>query len=375
MKIASKISNRGTVNANNVQVRYSIGGVDGPFDIGTSTVDIPANSTITNEISWRANKIGENLPVTVAVDPLNAFSELSKANNNAFTFVTVYAAPLEPDLSIKGDDIAFVPPSITSLPSNVQVNATVWNLGRTDVFQAKVVLYDGAVADLNKVGEQVVALPGQASVKLSFTTEIKDGNEHRFYVSVDPDNLVIETNKSKNLASKILYPDSTYDFETLASDLSLTPNVATIGEDVKITAKVRNKGTMNAYNVQVKYYIDEAGAPFDIGTSTVNIPANATTTSEITWKTNRAGASLPITVQVDPFNKFSELSKANNKATTYLTVNNLQVPNVAVSYQDITITPSPARERGSANISALIKNNGFASASSFIEVRKSNGTK
>jgi len=30
---------------------------------------------------------------------------------------------------------------------------------------------------------------------------------------------------------------------------------------------------MNAYNVQVRYYIDEAGSPFDIATTTVDIPA------------------------------------------------------------------------------------------------------
>ncbi|MEW6215271.1 MAG: CARDB domain-containing protein, partial [Nitrospirota bacterium] len=119
---------------------------------------------------------------------------------------------------------------------------------------------------------------------------------------------------------------------------------------------------MNAYNVQIKYYIDET-APFDIATATIDIPANSTTTNEITWRTNKAGENLPITVFVDPFNSFTELSEGNNKAFTYLTVSGSTEPNLITSYKDMTIIPNPANERGNVNISALVKNEGFSPAS------------
>jgi len=38
-------------------------------------------------------------------------------------------------------------------------------------------------------------------------------------------------------------------------------------QDVRISSRITNKGTMNAYSVQVRYFIDEAGAPFEIATS------------------------------------------------------------------------------------------------------------
>ncbi|TAL66654.1 MAG: hypothetical protein EPN88_08025, partial [Bacteroidetes bacterium] len=71
------------------------------------------------------------------------------------------------------------------------------------------------------------------------------------------------------------------------------------------------------------------------------------------------GRFTPVTVLVDPVNTFTEISKDNNKAYTYLIVNGSTLPNLTTSYKDIVITPSPANQGGNANISALIKNEGF----------------
>ena len=281
----------------------------------------------------------------------------------ALALNAIWRATVDPDLSIKAADIVFAPPSITNLPANVVINATVWNLGKTDVPQAKVALYEGAISDANRVAERQVAFPGQSSATVSFSLTIRDGNEHLFHIVLDPENLIKESDESNNKASKILYPESTYDFEVLSSDLSVSQNPVDISHDVTITSRITNKGTMNAYSVQVRYYIDEAGGPFDIGTSTVDLPANATITNQITWRANKAGENLQVTVFVDSSNRFPELSEANNQAFTDLTVNGSTDPNLTVSYQDIAITPCPALERGSANISALVKNEGFSSAS------------
>jgi subtilase family serine protease len=291
----------------------------------------------------------------------------------ALAIDAVWKATIDPDLSVKTEDITFIPSVITSLPTNLVMNVNIWNLGSTEVPQAKVVLYEGAIAEANKIGEQILAFPGQSSVTATFFVTIPDGNEHRFYVSVDPDNLVKESNETNNTALNIIKPESTYDFEILPSDVTVSRNPVDIFNDVKITSKITNKGTMNAYNVKVKYYIDEAGTPFDIAMTTVDIPANATISNEVTWHTNKAGDNLPITVQVDPFNSFTGISEENNQAVTYLTVNGATDPNLTISYQDIVITPSPVNELGSANISAVVKNEGFSQASN-IQVNFYRGT-
>jgi len=88
------------------------------------------------------------------------------------------------------------------------------------------------------------------------------------------------------------------------------------------------------------------------------------------WRTDRSGVNLPITVNVDPFNSFTEVSKDNNKAVTYLTVNKavLLDPNLSISYRDIVVSPNPVNETGKVNISAVIRNSGNSAASG-VDVR------
>ena len=280
---------------------------------------------------------------------------------------------VDPDLSIKTADITFVPATITSLPANIVVNAVVHNLGMTDIPQATVALYDGAVADANKIGVQTAAFPAQSSVTVTFPLTISDGNQHTFHVVTDPGNIIKEWNKANNVAMVILNLQGTYDFEVLSSGISLSQNPADIFSDVTISEKIRNKGTLNAYNVQVKYYIDDPQSPIDIGTTTIDIPAGASVTNQVTWMANKAGDNMPLTILVDPLNTFTEVSKENNKAVIPLTVRSSMDPNLTVSYKDITITPNPANDGGNAHISAIVANNGFSSASN-IKVNFYNGT-
>ncbi len=277
----------------------------------------------------------------------------------------VWQANVDPDLSLKADDISFIPAKVTTLPTTAVVSAVVWNLGRTDVPQARVAIYDGAVTPDKKVGEQTVAFPGQSPTTVTFSVPVTDGNGHYFHVVIDPDNLVKESNKNNNSAVKALLPEATYDFEVLSTDLVVSPNPVDMYQEVRISTKIANRGTMNAYNVPVRFFIDEPGAPLDIAMVTLDIPAGGTVAREITWKATKAGVNMPLTVQVDPNNMFAELSKNNNKVATSITINNVSLtdPNLTVSYRDIVITPNPAIEGGNAAISAIVRNSGNVGAS------------
>jgi subtilase family serine protease/fibronectin type 3 domain-containing protein len=275
---------------------------------------------------------------------------------------SVWQATITADLSIKNSDITFIPERVSQLPTTAVVSAVISNLGRTDVPQAKVVLYDGAVAPDRKVGEQTLAFPSASAVTVTFSVPIPDGNSHTFHLAVDPDNLVKESDKTNNTAVKTLLPELTYDFAVNQGDLTLSINPVDIFKDVKLTARVANKGTSNAYNVQLRFFIDEPGAPFEIATITTDIPAGGAVTKEITWKAAKAGTDMPLTLQVDPQNTFTELSESNNRTTLPLTVTGATLPNLSVSHKDMVVTPNPAMERGATNISIQVKNNGFSPA-------------
>ena len=284
-------------------------------------------------------------------------------HQTALAVQAVWKATIDPDLSVKAGDVTITPSSVTSLPAAIQIQAEMWNLGRTEVDEARVVLYDGGVSDEYEVDEQILAMAGQSSTSITFSVTITDGEPHNFYLVLDPANIVGESNEVNNVALKQLSPVSNYDFELLPSNVSVSADPVDFFEDVAIASKITNKGTVTAYDVQVRYYVDGPGGPFDIATHTVNLPAGATVDHTITWKAGKAGDSLPITVQVDPFNLFDELSEANNKASTSLTVNQLTEPNLTISHEDMAITPSPAYEGGDVSISALVRNEGFSSAS------------
>jgi large repetitive protein len=280
----------------------------------------------------------------------------------ALAIRTIWQGSLDADLAIKAEEISFLPEKVTSLPANVVLKAVLWNQGRTDVPKAKVVLYQGSVSAANKIAEQMLAFPGQSSVTVSFALTVNDGNEHAYFVVVDPENLVPESDKTNNSAEKVLLAESTFDFELLPADLTVSPSAASMSQDVAISVKVSNHGTSDAFNVPVRFFIDTPGAPYDIATQNVDLPAGGSVTRTVTWKANRAGVNLPLSVQIDPANGFSETNKNNNKASLPLTVTGSNLPNLTVSYQDIAITPSPARDQGNAHISVTVKNDGAASA-------------
>lgn len=289
-------------------------------------------------------------------------SWLESPYQTALAVRAIWVADVDPDLSLKTDGISFIPAKVTALPTVAVVSAVIWNVGRSDVAQAKVAIYDGAVAPDKKVGEQTVALPGSSPVTVTFSVPVTDGNGHYFHVVVDPDNLVKESNENNNSAAKALLPEANYDFEVMAADLAIAPNPADMGQDVTVTVKVSNRGTLDAYNLPVRFFIDAPSASFDIATVTVDIPAGGSVTKGVAWKASKAGSDMPLTVVVDPLNAFTETTRGNNRAVMPLTVNGSILPNLMVSYKDIVVSPSPVNQGGSAHISVQVRNNGFAPA-------------
>ncbi len=282
----------------------------------------------------------------------------------ALAVSAVSKATIAPELSIKPQDIAFIPASIQGIPSNIVINVDIWNLGQTDVSQAVVALYDGEPSLGMRLDERIAAFPAGTGTTITFQTNVQESREYRYYIVVDDRGDVDEPNEENNTAFKILNIKPTYDFEILSSGISVSPNPVDMFEDVTISSKITNNGTMNVYNLQVKYFIDNAEGPVDIATVTVDISAGETIDSEVTWRANKAGENLPVTVVVDPFDLISELSEENNQAVSFLTVSavDLTNPNLTVNYQNLEINPAPAYEGASADISVLVKNEGFSAA-------------
>ncbi|MDX1764109.1 MAG: CARDB domain-containing protein, partial [bacterium] len=270
---------------------------------------------------------------------------------------------VEPDLAVFPSDMAFIPGTVSAIPTNIAITADIRNLGKTDVPQAKVVLYDGSVAEENKLAEQILAFPGEAVTTVTFSVTVPDGSEHRYYVAVDPDGMVAESNEANNTAYKALLFEPTYDFDIGETGVVVSQSAVDAFEDVTISAQVSNQGTMNAYDVQVTYSVQTTEGLLLIGTNTVDIAAGETTEDQMVWRTNRAGENMQIVVSVDPGDSVAETAESNKQAGTVITVHPATEPNLTIAFEDISITPSPALQGGATQITALVKNEGFSPAS------------
>ncbi len=252
----------------------------------------------------------------------------------------VWQATDAPDLAISPENIRFLPEKITTLPTQVVIEGTVRNLGRINVPQARVALYKGVIAEENKIDEQTVAFQGQAETVVTFAVPVTDSNECYFTIVIDADGLVDEPNETNNTAVKTMRPDVTYDFAIENDGVTLSAPAVNLFQNVTIRAKVANHGTRDAYDVPVRFFIDQGGSEFHIATVPVDLPAGGETVAELAWQASLAG-ELAVTAAVDPFGAFVELAEDNNRAVQPLTVNAVYRPNLAVSQQYLTVDPNP----------------------------------
>jgi subtilase family serine protease len=333
---------------------------DGGFGNSPSTVYDSATALLTlRQFNVSPEITGNSLDYLRGLQSEDG-SWYGSAYQTALAVSAIWSATIDPDLALSNTDISFTPPSVTSLPAQVEVRAEISNLGLTAVDQVTVALYQTSVSDANRVGTQTVAVPGKSAATATFTVTISDGNPHWYYVIVDPDNLIPESSEANNKVIKILYPETTYDLEVL--NISASPSVVDLTQDVTITSQVANNGAADVYNVPLRYYLDTIGGPFEVATLAVNVPAGTTIEHQITWTADMVGENLNLAVMADPFEAFGELSEENNQAFTVVSINQPTEPNLSVLHQDIQITPTPALESGSAQIAALVRNQGFSQA-------------
>ncbi len=297
----------------------------------------------------------------VVADTDNEVIETNEANNTALA-ILLNDMNMDPDLQIRTDDMFFTPAGISQMPAAITLDATVFNTGMTDVAAVTAVLYQDLVNDSAKIAERQFSVPAQSSTTLSIDFTVLDGDTHRYYLVVDPADQVAERNEYNNTAIKQLTSNPAYDFGLRTQDLSTSASTVEMGQQLTVTAVLRNYGNRDGYNVPARFYIENEGLQYDIATLPVDLPAGGQIELQVPWTADRAGTDMQVVCQLDPFNAFAEVSEANNAAATTLTVNPYPDPNLLLNHQGISITPTPVHQGASATITATIANTGGGQA-------------
>jgi choice-of-anchor A domain-containing protein len=347
------------------KLRLYDGDPSGSGTAAAADADVPAlvpGAFVTVSIVWNTlSKAGVHTLYAV-VDPDRAQQELSIGDNVATLPFTVDAAQPQPDLLVAASDITATPSQPTAIPAPISVAALLTNAGTTEALSVKVVLWQGEGADRMKAGETIIAnFPGRSTRPVTFDVVLQKSGATKFTVQIDPDSAVAEADETNNQASVTVSTGSSLDLDIQSTDVSLNGGVSRKGQDLSFTVKLRNRGTVDAANAEVRYSVSGPFGAVDILTNVVSVKAGEEIVQTVPWRAAQSGA-LTFTVKLDPANAINESDEANNTASLAFTVIENTGPSLAVTFRDITAEPDPALEGQPLVVSALIRNIGDQAA-------------
>ena len=330
-------------------------------------VELPplgARQSAAVSILWDSlDRAGTNHLVAV-LDPDSATDELSELDNRASVDLDVAPAPDEADLELSDGDLTLVPAHPEELPASVAVSATVRNLGRTDVPEVVVRLLVAPPGNAPEmavpVEDVVVAAPQRGSTPVSFTYLLETPGTTTFVVRVDPDGAVSEADETNNTAMGQVATAAAVDLAVAPSDLSLD-GLPTVGSDVTFHAVLHNRGTIDSTDAAVAFTVTDGSVARELPAAPVRIPAGATVERMLPWRVDLAG-DLTFRAVIDPDGAVAEADETNNTATLAFTTGGVDVPNLALAFQDLAFDPDPGREGWPVALSILVRNTGGAEA-------------
>ncbi len=263
---------------------------------------------------------------------------------------------IAPDIEVTPDDITFSNEAPLS-GELVQIDALIHNNGDLDSESTIVRFFDGdPTLDGVQIGNDLNLKklePGK-STTLTITWTASQGI-HNIYVTVDPENNLIETNENNNTASKIirLLPD----LSISSDDISFSDDNPLEGDNVILNVTIHNTGGSPSDDSTVRIYygdLDNIGillAEEPIG----SIPHGKNTTVSI----EMIGVTLgrhDIYVVVDENDLIDEYSNDNNTAQKPLIVTT--GVNLVINSSDITFLNENPMEGDQQWIEATVHNLG-----------------
>ncbi|MFZ3136431.1 MAG: CARDB domain-containing protein [Thermodesulfovibrionales bacterium] len=253
--ISAIIHNIGELGAQNVNISFYDGDPQSGGTLISSVTKsfIDSGATALAEMPWNTfGQSGRNY-IHVIVDPQNLIQESNENNNSTLIPIDV-SPPSKPDLAITSSDITFS--SLNPKEGDpLTLNASIHNFG-TDTSDIEVYLYDGnplsgGILFSQKTIQQIITFGGTFALSFSLDTIGQTGN-HSFYITVDPNNLIDETNETNNSAWNSIIIGSS----NLSLSVSTDKALYTADEDVQIAVSIGNLINSDRSGILVVKIID-----------------------------------------------------------------------------------------------------------------------
>lgn len=321
--VNAQILNIGGSTASNVVVNFYEGTAGGPGAfIGSDTITVEPGSSKFASIGWGPD-VGFHY-VWVFVDELplpdGLILEKDESNNVASQSIDVKSRPdLNPTIVFDPNDPQYEGTEIT-------VQATVANSGGWNVTKAVTVKFYKDDLD-NLIGTKVIptdfegisihANGGSQTVSVTWTATYPPAS-HTFFVVVDPDGEIDESNELNNMATDTFVVDPRPNLEITSSDITVTDPYPSDGDNVVINFNIHNTGLSDVTDdFYVRIWLDEVG-----GSGTLlneyfeqtNIPSGTFILRNYPWNGVSPAGRHDIWVVVDYNNTVAETSETDNAA-------------------------------------------------------------
>lgn len=294
-----------------------------------------------------------------------------KANRRSTTPGRKLILPEYGDLYVNTQDITLSPEDPVD-DDHLIITAVIHNPTTVDVDNVVVGFYDGNPSaggmELGRVELSYVPAEGEKAFPILIT--LSEG-AHEIYVVIDPDNILLETNKENNTASRAITVAPRLvdqDLSISASDIGMSPVAPWEGAEVTLSAIVHSSRTRDIQNVPVAFYDgdpDQGGVL--IGQTIIpNIHASGNAQAQVQWSTLGKSGLHYIHVVVDPQNVIREVNESNNSAFVPVEIIPPSKPDLAIGTSDIVFSTLAPKEGDPLTINATIRNLG--NPTSMIEV-------
>ena len=342
------IHNIGNESVTNVPVQI--------FDNGKELISLTlegVNAGSSNKAIITTGFTAETHEIKVVV--ATAANETHEANNTATRSFTIEAEPEKPaDIAV--ESIVSTPTiPLSTEPATITVNLA--NLGGVDITTAfNVVLsVDGAAVGTITVPQ---LLKGQRSILNFENLTLAAGDRNVTAVADGANAVTADTNRTNNTLSKtITVKDSATPAELELVGITATPSTVNVDAPVTFKVQVRNNGTSEAVNVEVKLFNGNTALGNGIIIPRLVGGQSGELVFENAFNTN---GNYTIRAMIDPNNKITEPNENNNEKSTTVTV--AGAADLEITTTDIQLSADPVDAFEQFTITAVVKNLGNQAA-------------
>ncbi len=332
-----------------------------PLGAPINLIGIPANTSVIGDFYWDTLDLAGDQQLFVVVDPANNIAERNEKDNVNSIALTVTAAPASVELEVSATEIFAAPQFPSTLPSQISVSTTVRNLGLAPAQNVVVELAQGNGQNTASI-TQLINIPARSSVAANFVFDLALPGVTTLSVNADSTNNFVEANENNNLASLQISTQDSVDLSIALADINLGAT-ATLHQDLTIPVTIRNHGTLTSPNTEIRFTVVTDAGSTVLQTVSAIIDGGQSQQYDIVWRPDLVG-NANFLVEIDPDNLVAELNETNNLVSQAVAVQAGQGANLALSFRDLSFTPTPALEGLGVSLNGIVYNSGTQALSS-----------